>query len=61
MPISKSKSYHSFQLILTICRITPPPQKALELPKDWINDANNKSNDSKTDSKVSLRYHPFNT
>ena len=61
MPISKSNSFLSLQSILTFFRITPPPQKALELPKDWIYDSFNNSNASKTDSKVSLPnhlYHP---
>ena len=59
MPISKSNSFLSFLSILTIFRITPPPQKALELPKDWIYDSLNNSNASKTDSKVSLPTHSY--
>ena len=51
----------SFYSILTLYRITPPPQKALELPKDWINDSTNNPNAAKTDSKVPCLSHSFNT
>ena len=51
---------YTLHSILILFRITPPPQKALELPKEWISDALNNSNPSKSDSKVSASHHSIN-